>query len=171
MKHSFHRPYPTRQQRPFRPRRRQDKIPYMPQRHAIQNDVTMFVTTNVLNRRPIFQDPAFARMAIDYLYRLQEKQPFLLFAFVIMPDHLHLLLQVRAPHTISTLMNTYKTGLTFELGIGAFWQPRFDLRIPDNCYNVLRYIHENPMKKGLVENPKDYPWSSASGKWEVTPIA
>ncbi|OGJ65560.1 hypothetical protein A3A67_00240 [Candidatus Peribacteria bacterium RIFCSPLOWO2_01_FULL_51_18] len=128
----------------------------------------MFVTTNTLHRKPVFKDPAFAREAIESLYRIQQDHPFLLFGFVIMPDHNHFLLQIPAPYTISKLMNLYKTSLTFNLGIGAFWQPRFDLRIPEKPHQTLRYIHENPVKAGIVESANVYPWSSASGKWETS---
>lgn len=140
----------------------------MTQRHSIQNDVTMFITTNTLKRRPIFSNPAFARKAVDQICRLQERFLFMLFGFVIMPDHQHFLLHVRSPSTISTLMNVYKTGMTFELGIGAFWQPRFDLRVPSDCFAVLEYIHQNPVKAGFVEKAEEYPWSSASGRWEIS---
>jgi len=143
----------------------------MGQRHPVQNDVTMFVTTNTLNQRPVFADPTHAREAIDSLYRLQELHPFLLFGFVIMPDHLHLLVHVPSPSTISKLMNAYKSGLTFDLGIGAFWQPKFDLRIPEKAFRVLQYIHENPVKAGLCNRPEAYPWSSASGTWEISLMA
>jgi len=142
----------------------------MAQRHPVQNDVTMFVTTNTLYRRPIFANPAYAREAIESLYRIQQHHPFLLFGFVIMPDHHHFLLHIRSPYTISKLINLYKTGLTFNLGIGAFWQPRFDMRIPENAYSILRYIHENPVKAGIAESPETYPWSSASGHWEISPM-
>lgn len=128
----------------------------------------MFITTNTLNRKTVFADPAFAKEAIDCLYRLQELHPFCIFGFVVMPDHIHLLLKIPPPYTISRCMNAYKTGVTFALGIGAFWQPRFDLRIPENAYDVLKYIHENPVKAGLVSSANIYPWSSASGKWEVS---
>jgi len=67
-------------------------------------------------------------------------------------------------------MNLYKTGLTFNLGIGAFWQPRFDMRIAEDVYRALRYIHENPVEAGIAEAPETYPWSSASGRWEISPM-
>ena len=127
----------------------------------------MFVTTNTLRRRKVFANPAYASEAIDRLYRLQNLRPFFIFGFVIMPDHCHFLLNVPAPHTISKLMNSYKTGLTFDIGIGSFWQPRFDLRLPENSQNVLRYIHQNPVVAGLAETPELYPWSSASGKYDI----
>ncbi len=142
----------------------------MTQLHPFQNDVLMFVTTNTSRRRQIFANPAYASEAIDCLYRLQGLHPFLIFGFVIMPDHCHFLLNVPAPYTISKLMNAYKSGLAFDLGIGAFWQARFDLRIPDNGYATLKYIHENPVEVGLSESPEAYRWSSASGKYDVSTL-
>ena len=142
----------------------------MTQRHPIQNDVLMLVTTNTMHRTPVFSNPAYASEAIDRLYRVQNLHPFFIFAFVIMPNHCHFLLNVPAPYTIAKLMNTYKTGLTFDIGIGAFWQPRFDVRVPDHGYETLRYIHENPVKAGLVLSAQDYPWSSASGKYDVSDL-
>ena len=140
----------------------------MTQRHPIHNDVLMFVTSNTMARRPIFENPSYASEAIDGLYRLQNLHPFFLFGFAIMPDHCHFLLNIPAPYTISKFMNSYKTGLTFDLGIGSFWQPRYDLRVPDDGWATLRYIHENPVKAGLVASPEAYPWSSASRKYDVS---
>ncbi|MFH0770171.1 MAG: transposase [Candidatus Peregrinibacteria bacterium] len=142
----------------------------MSQRHPIQNDRMMLVTTNTYNREPIFFDPSFAREAVERLYRIQELHPFLLFGFVIMPDHCHFLVKIPSPYTISKLMNDFKTGLTFDLGIRAFWQRRFHIRLLCDPYHALRYIHRNPVKAGMVETPEDYPWSSASGRWDVSPI-
>jgi hypothetical protein len=67
-------------------------------------------------------------------------------------------------------MRVYKYGLTFNLGIGAFWQSRFFIAIPNNPLTVLKYIHENPVKAGLVGRAEAYPWSSASGKWKGTSL-
>ena len=143
----------------------------MSQRHPDQNDLLMFVTTNTLHRKPVFTDPACAREAVECLYRVQELHPFLLFAFVIMPDHCHFLLRVEAPMKISNLIGTYKSGLRFDLGIQErLWQPRFHLRVPNHAWRTLEYIHNNPVVAGLCEMPENYPWSSACRKWEVTPL-
>lgn len=130
----------------------------------------MFVTTNTTYRKPVFENPAYASEAIDRLYRIQNLHSFFIFAFVIMPDHCHFLLNVPEPYTISRLMNTYKTGLTFDIGIGAFWQPRFDVRVPDSGHKTMQYIHENPVKAGLASSIREYPWSSASGKYDITTL-
>ncbi|MEI8230192.1 MAG: transposase [Candidatus Peregrinibacteria bacterium] len=142
----------------------------MTQRHFVQNDHRMLVTTNTRDRRPVFADPVHAREAVEHLYRVQQEMPFCLFGFVIMPDHCHFLVYVPAPATVSECMRTYKMGLTFQIGIGAFWQPRFHIRLVEDSSAALRYIHFNPVKAGLCENPEDYPWSSASGRWDVTEL-
>lgn len=142
----------------------------MTQRHFIQNEATMFITTNVLNRKPVFANQGWAREAVECLYRVQEIHPFILHGFVIMPDHCHFLLRVIEPYTIAQFMSAYKSGLTFDIGVPKLWQRRYYMIIPKSAWNVLSYIHQNPVVAGLVEKPEDYPWSSASGKWEVTPL-
>lgn len=130
----------------------------------------MFITTNTMNRRRIFTDDAKAREAIECLYRVQELHPFFLYGFVIMPDHCHFLLQVPEGGSVSRIMNAYKSGLTFDIGIPKLWQSRFHIRIAEHPSGALEYIHFNPVKAGLVEEPHHYKWSSASGLWDVTPL-
>lgn len=142
----------------------------MSQRHRIQHGRIMFVTTCTVHRVPFFADPAVAREAVERLYRMQSLHPFFLYGFVIMPDHCHLLLKVEQPQTISGIIGAYKSGLTFDCAIPKMWQPRFHCRLPRNPAPALRYIHQNPVKATIVERAKDYPWSSASGRWEVEPL-
>lgn len=119
----------------------------MTQRHPIQNNRTMFITTNVKDRKPIFNKDAYALEAIETLYRLRLIYSFELFGFVIMPDHCHLLLRVFEPHEISTIIRQFKSGVAFNIGIGPIWQSRFYLKTPEESYNVLKYIHKNPVKE------------------------
>lgn len=142
----------------------------MPQVHPIQSDAIIFVTTNTLDSKPIFSNDAYAREAIEVLYRVQELHPFFLFGFVIMPNHAHLLLSTIAPKKMSTVIDRWKMGVSHSLGLGPIWKPRFFIRIPDDVHATLRYIHWNPVKAGLCKNPEQYPWSSASGKWDVTEL-
>ncbi len=142
----------------------------MSQRRPIQSQHLMFVTTNTRDREHIFADPACARQAVESLYRTQHSHLFFLYAFVIMPDHCHFLLHVSECGSISRLMYSYKRSVSFEIG-RQIWQPRFYVRIVHgDAYRVIRYIHENPVKKDLCEKPHQYPWSSASGKWDVATL-
>ncbi|MDD4318936.1 MAG: transposase [Candidatus Peribacteraceae bacterium] len=142
----------------------------MSQRHFIQNDEMMLVTTITFRRQKFFLNPALAREAIDQLYRLQQIIPFFLFGFVIMPNHCHFLINVPAPARISSVMRSFKMGLSFQTGISPLWQPRFDIRCVKNGGEALHYIHSNPVKEQLVKDARDYPWSSATGTWDVTPL-
>jgi putative transposase len=139
----------------------------MSQRHPVQNDVVMLITTNVRNRMPLFRNDAYAREAIDSLYRVQKMYLFSIHAFVVMPDHVHLLLFVPAPGCISSIIRSYKRAVSHAIGCGPLWQPRFHVRIVDNSSDARNYIHQNPLRAGLTENPETYSWSSASGQWDV----
>lgn len=140
----------------------------MSQRHWIQNNRIMFVTIATLNREPFFGNGAFAREAVETLYRVRQLHPFLLYAFVIMPDHCHFLVRIDRPQKISNIIGTYKSGMTFNTGIPQMWQPRSHIRIIRNDpMNVLRYIHMNPVRAGFTKTSAEYPWSSAAHEWIV----
>jgi len=142
----------------------------MTQRHPIQNDAIMFITTNIYDGAPIFEDDAYAREAIDALYRVKNMRPFILYGFVIMPDHCHLLLRIPPPETISKIMQVFKVSVPLNIGISSIWQKRFHIKIPDNPHAILQYIHMNPVRAGIADRPEEYPWSSASGKWNINPL-
>lgn len=130
----------------------------------------MFVTTNIRYRDALFVEPAYAREAIEVLYRVQELHPFFLYGFVIMPDHCHFLMSVPGPGSISTIMNRFKMGVSHSIGKGSIWQPRFYITFPEEPSKALQYIYQNPVREELVELPEHYPWSSASGKWDVSDL-
>jgi len=142
----------------------------MSQRHPVQNDVKMLITTVTAKRVKIFADSCRAMEAIACLYRVQAIRPFFLYGFVIMPDHCHFLMKVPIPETVAQVMASFKSGVTFDLGLPKVWQSRFHLRVPDYPFQALRYIHSDPVRQGMVDDPRAYPWSSASGKWDVSPM-
>lgn len=130
----------------------------------------MLVTTNVLARKPIFADPAYARLVVEILYKTQSVYPFFLYAFVVMPDHVHLLVRVPEGGSISRIMYHFKRVVSFDIG-EPVWQPRFDLRYIDNASEAIGYIHRNPVYAHICSEPQHYPWSSASGRWDVSELA
>ena len=127
----------------------------------------MLVTTNVKDKKWFFHDDTFAREVIEVLYRVQELHPFFLYGFVIMSNHCHFLIRVPEKGSISKIMNRLKMGVSHSIGMGPIWQPRFHIALVNNPWAALRYIHLNPVRAGLCDHPSDYPWSSASGKWDV----
>jgi putative transposase len=143
----------------------------MIQRQRAQNGVIMLITMNTWHRRQVFIHPNFAEKAIDYLYALQKKHDFSIYGFVVMPDHIHLLLKIQAPYTVDEFTADYRTGLSFELGTGAFFEEYVDLRMPQKPQEKLQYMHDKPFEAELAATPKDYPWSSAGGTWKTTQIS
>jgi putative transposase len=92
---------------------------------------------------------------------------FLLFGFVVMPDHVHVLLTPRNLGLI-TLMTQFKSAAAKRLlekrnSRGPFWQPRyFDnvIRRVRSFWEKLEYIHNNPVEAGFVSHAEDWRWSS-----------
>lgn len=143
----------------------------MSQPHSTQSQRMMLVTTITKSRLPIFSDAACARTAIETLYNIQNHYPFFLYAFVIMHDHCHILLNVPEGGSISKIMHAFKRATAFNIGKGPIWQSRFHIRIIENIDNAIKYIHQNPLRKRLCEYERNYPWSSASGKWDVMELS
>lgn len=127
----------------------------------------MLVTTVTLHREPFFRDPAMACIAVETLFDVRKRYPFTLFGFVVMPDHVHLVVRVPTTGSISKIMNVYKSGMAHNTGLRKMWQPRFDIRIVNDIQKVLRYVDNNPTRAKLSRTSKSYPWSSASGRWPI----
>lgn len=93
---------------------------------------------------------------------------FKLYGFVIMPDHVHLVIQPPAEITISKIMNYIKGNFSRKYNwvngaAGHVWQKRFygkGIRGVMQLTNLLDYIHYNPVRAGLVVSPGDYEFSS-----------
>jgi REP element-mobilizing transposase RayT len=86
-----------------------------------------------------------------------------------MPNHVHVLIQLREGYPMHKIIHSWKSFTANEanklLGLkGPFWYHEYyDRFIRDQRHfdNAVRYIHENPVKAGLVEKPEDWPFSSA----------
>ncbi|MGO9127743.1 MAG: REP-associated tyrosine transposase [Terriglobales bacterium] len=128
-----------------------------------------FITASTYQRRFILQSDPMARLFVEVMLHYRQENKYLLHEFVIMPDHFHLLLSPTL--TLERALQLIKGGFSFrakkELGFGGeIWEKSFyDRRIRDlaEYENCRKYIHQNPVKAGLAETAKDYPFSSASG--------
>src|SRR5271156_2583959 len=96
---------------------------------APQEVRTFFVTTVCANRRRLFQVASNAQLLLDILQANRIKGHYQLHAFVVMPDHIHLLLTPAKDISIERAMQFIKGGFSFQLKskLGA-WQPGFTLR-------------------------------------------
>jgi len=129
---------------------------------------TYFVTTACSDRRRLFQVERNAQLFLDTLVHYREH--YLLHAFVVMPDHVHLLLTPQGI-TLERVMQFLKGGFSHRLGSKfPVWQRGFtDHRIRDHeDYETrLRYIHENPVGVHLADVADGYPYSSAAGQIQL----
>jgi putative transposase len=145
---------------------------------AVAGARTFFVTSSILGKRQLLQSERSARLFLDVLYGYRKQGKFQVHEFVVMPDHLHVLIAVDTQMTIERAVQFIKGGFSFrarrELGIQApVWQKGFcEVRIRDaEAYEqVCRYIRGNPVKRGLVSDAGQFPYSSALAGFELDPV-
>jgi putative transposase len=117
------------------------------------------VTATTLGRRPFFSDFRTARKLIRCLREAQLQDHAATLAFVVMPDHLHWLLQLGHHRLLSQVVGAVKSVSAHRAGQGV-WQAGFHdhaIRADDDIKETARYIVTNPVRAGLVERPHDYP--------------
>ncbi len=137
-------------------------------RRIADHDRIFFITVR-LGRGITPLCPSERDVVQEYIAAERAAGTFLLFGYVVMPDHLHLLM---APfhaglqdgmHRLK--MRTGRRMRRVRGDSGPFWQPRyfdFILRRVGDFWDKLQYIHENPVHAKLVASPEEWPWSSAS---------
>jgi REP-associated tyrosine transposase len=138
---------------------------------------TYFVTANVLDRRCLFHVEKIARLFIDVMLDYRTRKKYLLHEFVVMPDHIHLIVTPKGI-TLERAMQFVKGGFSFQANKGLrlkidFWQPSFaDRRIRDSFeyQRFKHYIWQNPVKKFLAKTPEEYPYSSANPAFTLDPV-
>lgn len=130
---------------------------------------TYFVTFSTHQRRRLFAVENYVRLFLQTLYRHRREGHYQLHAFVLMPEHVHLLLTPAHAITLEHAIQLIKGACSHALGqiLGRrreIWQRGFtDHRIRDgrDFYQHQTYIHQNPVVRGLAENPQEYRYCSA----------
>ncbi len=160
-----------------------------------------FLTFSCWQKLPLLSKDRSRQWVIDSLDDVRRNYDLLLNAYVIMPDHVHLLMTPRQlkynmssilaaiKRPVSRIAKEYLTEknqldwierLTTHHGeriVFRFWQPGggFDGNIfkTKTIEQVIDYIHANPVRRGLCERPTDWHWSSARAYagFEPTPIS
>jgi putative transposase len=128
---------------------------------AIDGQFIYFVTTTTADRVWYFESLETTYLLTRNIHEACRTYGFTLFAFCIMPDHLHLLVQKNNAVTLSVLMKTIKGRFSFSMRRGRLWQPRSHFRIIDQedyFWNVISYIKYNFQKHALHERFSRYPY-------------
>ena len=124
------------------------------------------VTFAVRDRRRVFAHPAVARAAVDVLRSHAARTGVRLYAYCVMPDHVHLVVKPSLSCDITAFVGQFKNlaqRAAWRFGVeGAFWQRSFwdhFLRVAEDLETVVQYVLDNPVRAGLVERREDYPFS------------
>jgi putative transposase len=131
-------------------------------------DRTFFIATVTWQRTPLFRNSQPAELMMDVLAHYREQKKYVLHEFVIMPDHLHLLLTPAPEISFERAMQLIKGGFSYRLGKakpGLVWQESFTnhrVRDEQDYKHHAAYIRMNPVRARLVERPELYPYSSAT---------
>ena len=143
-----------------------------------------FITTSCYRRLPLLGNPRNRDLFLRVLESVRRRYHFVVVGYVVMPEHVHLLISEPQRGDPSVVMKALKQGFARRLlgrlrrinnlkqlslweapvELGRIWQPRFyDFVVFSEKKRVekLRYIHRNPVKRGLVLEPEQWIWSSS----------
>ena len=159
-------------------------------RSSLTDETQYFVTTTVVNFARVFVQDKYCDILIQNIKHYQQRYRFVVLGYVIMPSHFHWIVEVEpAQGTISDIMRDIKKHSAWDLmealendrrddliqlftlqGKGyrdqqrKLWMRRFDDEVVRNAgmfRTKLEYIHNNPVKAGMVAKVEDYKYSSA----------
>ena len=154
-------------------------------RHYGRGDLH-FVTFSCYRRRPLLGTRRARDRFVKILDQVRARQDFRVIGYVVMPEHVHLLLTEPAEGNPSKILQVLKQKVSTalrrrrrktsqnQLGLPFpetltdqkhFWQRRFyDFNVwsEKKLWEKLNYMHRNPVERKLVRHPKDWPWSSWS---------
>ena len=135
-------------------------------RLAPQETRTYFVTAVTAQRRRLFQVTATAALLQQTILDYRSQGRFLLHAFVIMPDHFHALITPAPDVSLEKAMQFIKGGFSFRLKSKLdVWMRSFNenqIMSAEKFVSCVRYIEENPVRRGLASTPDAFQFSSAS---------
>jgi len=99
----------------------------------------------------------------DALERVRCRYLFVIAGYVVMPEHVHLLVNEPGRGLLSRAIQALKLSVTMRSRERPFWQAHsydFNVSSHDKYLEKLRYIHRNPVRRGLVAKAEDWKWSS-----------
>ncbi len=128
----------------------------------------LHILTRGNNRQEVFQDNADYKHYLHFLKFYKEEHNFFLYHYCLMPNHVHLIIETTQRTILAKLMKQINLAYLYHYKkrysyFGHLWQGRYKSLIIDKDEYLItcgRYIELNPVRAKLVEDPKDYKWSS-----------
>jgi len=125
-----------------------------------------FITFSCYKRQPKLGAKRARNVFEQSLERTRQTYQFCVTGYVVMPEHVHLLVTEPESSPLATAVQALKQSVSRTLSLRApepFWQARYyDFNIWSDKKRIekLRYMHRNPVVRGLVEKPGNWAWSS-----------
>jgi putative transposase len=122
-----------------------------------------FVTFSYSQRTPYLANPEARTLFERSLETMRRRYNFDLFGYVVMPEHVHLLLSEPEKETSPKAIQALKLSIAVQSKERPFWQTRYyDFNVFTQRKHVekLKYMHRNPVARALVAKPEDWAWSS-----------
>ncbi|MBS3917547.1 MAG: transposase [Deltaproteobacteria bacterium] len=143
-------------------------------KHINIEEYPYLVTTVTLKRKPIFASPDAANIVLEAILFGKKQKWYYLLSFVIMPDHIHFIIIPKGKN-ISECVKSIKgysaRRINSVLGEkGSIWQSGFYdyiLESEEKVLSRMRYIEDNPVRKGMVAYPEDYKFNSVNYREET----
>jgi len=131
------------------------------------------LTFTCKDKRQLLDSEPAKQLFLESLAAARASQGFHLWAYVIMPEHVHVVLWPQEPeYSISEILRAIKRPLSFRarkkgiIADSGFWLPGggYDrnLTSPRAVHNEIEYVHYNPVRRGLCTQPEDWRYSSAA---------
>lgn len=135
-----------------------------------QSAQSHFITFSCYRRQPRLTSPDICDLFVVCLEEIRQRFAMRVYGYVVMPEHVHLLVNEPPCSSLADAVHALKLCFAKRVGYvaagavsGPFWQKRYyDRNIRDaREFTVkLRYLHRNPVKRGLVKEAADWKWSS-----------
>jgi len=129
-----------------------------------QSKQSHFVTFSCYHREARLTEESTCQVFLDSLERVRCTRGIRLYAYVLMPEHVHMLMSEPERGVLCGALQALKISVARRGGGGGtLWQRRYydrNVRDHEEFMEKLRYIHRNPVVRGLCARPEEWPWSS-----------
>ena len=129
---------------------------------------TYHVSTRCVDQTYLLHKAELKEIALDVIEKAKKKYKFYCFCFTIMDNHIHIIIQTPNEDNISLIMQVINKNIATKCNkvlsrTGHFWGKRFHstlIKNEEQLINTLIYLNLNPVKAGIVYDPKDWEWGS-----------
>ena len=134
-----------------------------------------FITISCYHHPHILKSPNACNILQQIIEETRQKYELRIHGYVLMSNHIHLLLAEPENTNLATAIQVIKQRFSRTRTEEFVWEPRyhdFNVFTESKRIEKLRYMHRNPIKAGLVDQPEDWPWSSinAYAKGDPHPV-